>query len=159
MGNRWLDLEMGNGEELNIPVSAIFTYESLSTGKSEDSPEARSFVRYDYGLGPMQAALNTDFSEVERQIQKHRKSDFVKLNQEDDTVLYLPHAYVRGLVGVPENESEGSTARCAVACQIGGAVINFRVQETPKQIRILMGESGAQEGGATKAARPPRTRK
>jgi hypothetical protein len=137
---------MANGEDLNIPVSAIFTFESLKPGKAPDSPEtAESFIRYDYGLGPMQVALNTTFDVLNRQIQKHRAAEFIKLVMEDATTLYLPKEGVRGLVGIPEGETPDSEARCAVACQIGGVVINFRVQETVAQIRILMGD------------KPPRT--
>jgi hypothetical protein len=152
---KWLELELANGNGLDIPAHSILAFEQLSPGKVPQWPNANTFIRFDYGMGMQQEALNTTIGELERLVKKAQPSDqpdpFVKLTNSDGTDTYFRKEGITGLKGIKFTEEElaevkdpdAKHIRCQVAVNLSGQLINFFVREENHGIKILMGERPA----------------
>ncbi len=169
MGNKWLNLEMDNGEELDIPASSIITYEQIKKGAAPDKPDLDSLVRYDFGTGVFQAPLNTTFAELERQMNKLVPGKHGRLTKTDGCPIYIQSERVAALSGIKEDQCIDQTKfeamtekkkadlskekmiyvvakgdlkpKCLVSIRMTDeAVMNLVVVETNKQVKVLLGE-------------------
>lgn len=158
--SRWLELEKGDGEGLDIPVGSVIVMEELLPGKAEDYPEANSFVRFNLGVGASAQTLNTAYEELERQVLKLRPGVFVKLTNPDGTKICLLTERIVSLCGVKEEGEEGvpEGARCRISYNLDGILAQIPVKETNEQIKVLAGEKAVRQLPPSRAKRRPAPR-
>jgi len=129
-----LELNLADGNALDIPASSISMFEGLETEKNENFPEANSFIRYSLGETDNQALLIETFDDLVRLLDINvRPGLWLRLNNANGNkmAVFAPNIVARKAL------SSGTT-ELTILLSRDGLVGTFTVVEGRDAIKAMM---------------------
>lgn len=130
-----LELNLVNGEGLDIPAETIVMFEAMTKDTNPNFPSARCFIRYAFSPDQVKTAILTEtFDEMVRRLEMNvRPGPWLVVTRDDGNKMAVQFGNILGRMAIKDENRP--KARCELQINTGAGIAAYFVQETREVVK------------------------